>query len=971
MFDEAQLEEMLCKTLSKNGWKYIEAESLPRVYNDVIVDQMVKDALIRLNPVIAEEPSRADDVIMKLRALIMSTRSSNLITQNEAFKELVFDKNTFPFGKGGKNVTIKYFGYGDDADKNEYVVTHQWVYPKKDGGGKRLDIVLLINGFPMVIGELKTPTRDSISWIDGANDIHDYEHSIPQMFTTNVLCFATEGKMFRYGSVGAPITAWGPWHTDSCKDEGTLADVNASVADMLKPEIILDIFRYFTLYATDKNHRKYKVVCRYQQYEGANQIVKRCVDGRIKKGLIWHFQGSGKTLLMVFAAQKLRMQPELKSPTVIIVDDRVDLDTQMSSVFNSADIPNLQKAASREDLSQFLLKKQKKILITTIHKFAGITEALNDDENIILMVDEAHRTQEGNLGECMRTALPNAFFFGLTGTPINKVDKNTFRTFGADEDRSGYMSRYSFSESIRDGATLPLHFESVPMELHIDQAAIDEAFEQIAKEAGMTEEDKLQVTNRIRMEAIVKAPERIKKVCAHIAEHFLTKVDPNGLKGQVVCYDRESCLLYKQELDKLLGESMSTIVIDTNNDKEDKYIKWRRTKDEEAKVLDQFRDPHNPIKLVIVTSKLLTGFDAPINSVMYLDKPMKDHTLLQAICRVNRVYNEEKSYGLIVDYVGIFDGVAKALAFDEEEVHTVISNIEKVKEQFAKLMTKCLSYFDGCDRTKTDWEGLLEAQECLPDNNTKDAFGADYRVVNKGWNALSPDSFLQPYRNDYIWLSKVYESIKPVDTRGALIWAAVGSKTLDLIARNIDVDDIEQVSDRDIIELDEELIEGFVSGEKGAKKKVRKVEIDLIAKIKKHGADPRFIELGRKLEDLRERYDAGLVNSIDFLKTLLDLAKEASEAEKEVVPEEEIDKGIAALTELFNGIKTDKTPIIVERIVTDIDDIVKTVRFDGWQISAEGRRLVKKSLKEIVAIKYKIKDKDLIDRAYNYIETYY
>ena len=830
---------------------------------------------------------------------------------------------------------------------------------------------MLINGFPVVIGELKTPTRDAISWIDGVDDIHDYERSIPQMFVTNVLCFSTEGKMFRYGAIGAPVTAWGPWHTASCKSEGTLVDVDASVKDMLRPETVLDIFRYFTLYASDKNYRKYKVVCRYQQYEGANQIVQRCVEGRVKKGLIWHFQGSGKTLLMVFAAQKLRMQPELKQPTVIIVDDRVDLDTQMSSVFNSADIPNLQKATSKEDLAKFLARDQRKILITTIFKFGGITECLNDRDNIILMVDEAHRTQEGNLGECMRTALPNAFFFGLTGTPINRIDKNTFRTFGANEDRSGYMSKYSFSDSIRDGATLPLHFESVPMDMHIDQDVIDEAFEEISKEAGLTEEDKANVTKRIRIEAIVKAPERIKKVCAHIAEHFLTKVDPNGLKGQVVCYDRESCLLYKQELDKLLGEPTTTIVIDTNADKENKYIKWRRSKDEEAKVLDDFRNPHHPLKLVIVTSKLLTGFDAPINSVMYLDKPMKDHTLLQAICRVNRVYDDNKSYGLIVDYIGIFDGIAKALQFDETEVQTTITNIENVKKQFKDLMYKCLSYFEGCDRSKTDWEGLLEAQQCLPDTKTKDAFGADYRVINKAYNALSPDTFLIPYKSDYVWLTKVYESIKPVDTRGPLIWASVGPKTLELIAGNIDVEDIDQVPDDETIELDADLIDDFIEGKKSAKKRVKKVEIDLIAKIRKYSTDPKFQELGKRLEDLREKYDAGLINSVDFLKMLLDLAKQASEAEKEVVPEEEIDKGIAALTELFNGIKSPKTPVMVERIVTDIDDIVKTVRFDGWQDSTEGRRLVKKPLKEIVAIKYKIKDKELLDKAYRYIETYY
>ena len=250
---------------------------------------------------------------------------------------------------------------------------------------------------------------------------------------------------------------------------------------------------------------------------------------------------------------------------------------------------------------------------------------------------------------------------------------------------------------------------------------------------------------RVRMEAIMKSPERIAKVCAHIANHFLTKIDPNGFKGQVVCYDRECCLLYKKELDKYLGEYATTIVMDTNNDKEDRYREWRRDRDEEAKVLDNFRDPRHPLKLVIVTSKLLTGFDAPILQVMYLDKHMKDHTLLQAICRTNRVYGHDKNNGLIVDYIGIFDDVARALDFDEKSIQKVISNIEEVKRKFPALMNKCLEYFIGVDRTVEGWEGLMAAQQCLPTNKEKDEFGAHYRVVNRAFNALSPDPFLDEY----------------------------------------------------------------------------------------------------------------------------------------------------------------------------------------------------------------------------------
>lgn len=968
MFNEDSLEQMVVDTISKNGWKYIPAADLPRAYSDVMVEPMVRDALIRLNPEIAEEPSRADEVIYKLRTLILSVQPHNLVTQNEIFKKMIFEDNSYPFGKDGRMIPIRFFGTltKENLKLNEYVVTNQWVYPKEDGG-KRLDVVLLINGFPIAIGELKTPVRNAITWLDGAGDILAYEKSIPQMFVTNVFNFASEGKAFRYGSVNSPLNHWGPWHTPDNKSEGTLADVQRSLTSMMKPEVIMDIFQFFTMFATDKKFRKYKIICRYQQFEGANLIVERVKAGYPKKGLIWHFQGSGKSLLMVFAAQKLRMTPELKNPTVVIVDDRIDLETQITATFNASDIPNLASAASKEDLISFFKGDMRKILITTIFKFGEVDGVLNSRDNIILMVDEAHRTQEGDLGEKMRLALPNAFFFGLTGTPINRLDKNTFHTFGAEEDKSGYMSRYSFSDSIRDKATLPLHFEPVPVDLHINEALVDAAFDELTE--GLTRSEKGDLARRVRLEAIMKSPERIRKVCEHIATHFRTKIEPNGFKGQVVCYDRECCLLYKQELDRLLGEDATTIVMDTNNDKEDRYKAYRRDRDEEGKLLDYFRDPTSPLKLVIVTAKLLTGFDAPILQAMYLDKPMKDHTLLQAICRTNRLYGQQKTHGLIVDYIGIFDDVAKALDFDEKSVQLVITNIEEVKKKLPELLSKCLSYFYGVDRTVEGWEGLMAAQECLPTNKEKDAFGADFRVLTRAWDALSPDQFLLQYKVDYLWLTKVYESVKPTNGSGSLVWAALGPKTIELVHQNVTVEGVRD--DLEIMELNAEIIDDFLEGRKDLKKTTKKVEIDLVARIVKHGDDPKFVKLGERLEELREKHEQGVITSIEFLKMLLQLAKDAVEAEKEVVPEAEIDKGRAALTELFNSVKSPSTPIIVERIVKDIDDIVKIVRFDGWQDTTAGKQEVKKALRSVVWIKYKIKDQELFNKAYSYIEMYY
>lgn len=965
MFSEGNtIEQLIIKSAQRNGWQHIQADSLPRDYTDVLVEQYTVEALIRLNPEIAAMPERANEVLYKLRAILLSSEGEGLVRANEHFMEWLRGEKTMPFGRNGDHTPIRLIDFDNPAN-NQYIVTNQWMYPRKDGG-KRFDITLLINGIPVIVGECKTPVRPSVTWVDGARDIANYEKTVPQMFVPNVFNFATEGKCYRYGSVKMPLNLWGPWHTGEDREEGTLADVERSISSMLMPEIVLDFLKNFTLFANDKKFRRIKIIARYQQFEGANKIVARVVSGYPKRGLIWHFQGSGKSLLMVFAAQKLRKHPKLKNPTVIVVVDRVDLDTQITATFNSTDIPNLQTVDSVPELGKFLKQDLRKILITTIFKFKDVTHELNNRSNIIVMCDEAHRTQEGDLGRKMRTALPNAFMFGLTGTPINKADKNTFWAFGAAEDEHGYMSRYSFEDSINDGATLPLHFEPVEPKLHINREAIDQAFAVLTDQ--LSEEDKDELTKKAaKMAVLIKAPERVRAICEHIAKHFYEKVRPNGFKGQIVTFDRECCVLYKAVLDELIGPEHSAIVMHTAGGKGDEFASYKLSKDEEEKLLDRFRDPADPLELLIVTSKLLTGFDAPILQVMYLDKPLKDHSLLQAICRTNRVY-DGKSYGLIVDYLGIFDDVAAALDFDDTAVQRVVTNIDGIKAEFPVWMAKCLGYFPGVDRTMSGFDVLMAAQECLSDNTVKDAFAADFSVLHTAWESLSPDPMLADYQQDYKWLSQIYESVKPVSGIGALLWHSFGAKTIELIHQNVVIDEVNDNLEE--LVLDAALLEEYLSTREPAKKS-KEVEIKLIARLRKHAGDPTFIALGERLEKLREKHEQGLVNSIEFLKALLELARDVVAAEKKVEPKEEQDRAKAALTELFNEAKCEKTPAIVERIVNDIDEIVRAVRFPGWQNTTEGVRTVRQSLLKTIRVKYKITDKEVYDKAYSYIEMYY
>ena len=254
----------------------------------------------------------------------------------------------------------------------------------------------------------------------------------------------------------------------------------------------------------------------------------------------------------------------------------------------------------------------------------------------------------------------------------------------------------------------------------------------------------------------------------------------------IVAYDRKCCLKYKEGIDRLMPPEASAVVIDTNDDKAGVYSAYRRDRDEEAKILDKFLERSSPLKFLIVTSKLLTGFDAPILQVMYLDKPMRDHNLIQAVCRTNRTY-DGKTHGLVVDYVGVFDNAAESLRFDEAEMKAVIRNIEEVKRKIPCLLKKCLDYFPGIDRKIPGWKGLESAQKFLPTDNIEDSFGADYRVLNRAWDYVSPDKILARYEEDYCWLSRVYESVRPDNGIGALVWAELGAKSLELVHRNIDV----------------------------------------------------------------------------------------------------------------------------------------------------------------------------------------
>ncbi len=996
-------------------WKYVHGENLVlygKQPQDVFVDTWLKDALCRLNKPLAANPDLADEVIHRLRGVLLEAGYSGLIRANEIFQDWLLGRISMPLGKDGEHITIHLIDF-DTPQNNHFVVSQQVQFT-----GTRdcyFDLVLYINGLPLVVGEVKTPVRDAISWQDGAADFlggqkHYWENQ-KAFFVPNLLCFASEGKTFYYGAIGARFKNWAPWHSTEDREEipQDMRTVLKSAERLLHPKTLLEILQSFVVFSTVKQGEgkpsfKIKILPRCPQYEAAKAIVERVKTQDARQGLIWHFQGSGKSLLMLFAAQMLKADPDLKNPTVVVVVDRVDLDSQINSVFNNAAVKNVTPVKSCKALAQELKQDSRQILITTVFKFDEVeidehqTDGLNPRDNIIVLVDEAHRTQEGSLGEKMRWALPNAFFFGLTGTPISGLERNTFKLFGAPNDPGRYLNRYSYKQSIRDEATLPVKFEPRLVELRIDRKTIDEGFEELAEQNNLNDEERAFISQKAgKLAHLLKAPKRITAIADDISNHYQSHVAPKQFKGMVVVYDREAVVrmyyllceqLGKEAVEVVMNISQGTIEKETDENGKPKkiapdWLKWQKldlpvekadfkrwqgidaSPEAQEQLLDCYRDATDPLKVIIVTAKLLTGFDAPICYCMYLDKPLKDHTLLQAMCRTNRLYSDTKKHGLIIDYLGVFENVAKALDYDPKEIEGVVESVEAFKKLFPEAIGKCLEYFPGVDRIVEGYEGLIAAQDCLIGNEKKDAFAAQFNVLKRFWEAITPDPYLNAFRKDYRWLAQVYESIKPVGGLGSLLWESLGPETIKLIHENTEIDRIRD--DIDELVMDAESV--FELTEEERKKKAKKLNLSLMAKVRSKN-DPRFEELGQRLERLKDKYEAGVLSSLEWLKELLDAARDMvrleNQTHEEVIPDDK-----QALTEIFLELRNGTTPQIIANVVEDIDKIVRATRFDGWQSTHAGQKEIQKVLRQTL-FKYKLhKEQELFEKAYGYIREHY
>lgn len=1011
--ESSTVQAWLIERLTSLGWTHVPGKEVPRERTGVLVEEWLIEALESVNSDIYGFPERVDEILPLLRMAVLAAGTEGLVSANEQMTALLRGAHTVKYVGTEQYVPLRLIDF-EDLSNNTFYVSDEVTYGPP-GNARRFDVVLWVNGLPLVVIETKTPVNSNVSWLNGAKDlakVYTVEH--PAFFATNVLLAATEGRDFHYGAVGQIAEQWQQWgSTADPYDLDGFERVQRSVDLLLTPARVLSVLRDFTLFERLLGGGVRKLLPRYPQVEAAELIHQRVLSER-KQGLIQHYQGTGKTLLMAFAALMLLNDEAVGGPTILVVSDRLDLVEQTTRQFKTAGTPRTVVAETKADLRQMLREDRRGIVLTTIFRFERedrtqtVAPVLNERDNIIVLVDEAHRTNEGALGDDMRNALPNARFFGLTGTPISDADRNTFKLFGDPDDPGYVLHLYSMERSIADGASVPIHVETRLVDFHLDSQALDQAFEEMATEEALTDEQREFLSGKAaHVKTLLVNPERIRAVCADIVDHFEAKIAPLGMKAQVVAYDRELVVAYEAEIKRLLADrglahGVEVVMsVGTSKDEPAEFAQYALTRDEEARIKQHFADADDPLAFLVVTAKLLTGFDAPIEQVMYLDKPLRRHTLFQAITRTNRRFThpqtgQEKRHGLVVDYIGLGTQIAEALkAADPDRGGKRPTDVDALATEFEARMAAILSpRFDGVDRSDTGFAALQSALQRLAGSEERNRFAREFTGVQTLWEFLSPNEALDAHKDDYSWLAKVYEAVKPTGVSNDLLWARLGAKTLALVhghIANVHVTGTgleEVVVDPDAIEAIRDMVkQGQLELPGGEDRDLvdDPVTLDEVldtidARIKRRlesSGHPIYRTLAEQIERLRQQAMKKAEDSIEFLKKALEVARTAVQAEK---LEEEgrldeaeslLDPNIGALTQILEQYKPEGTPVIVEDVVRDIDTIVKQVRFTGWNSNQDGDRLVRKELRGVLRRYGLPLTGPLFDNAYAYVSENY
>jgi type I restriction enzyme R subunit len=643
------------------GWTYLTPEevlNLRRGITSPVLDTVLLDQLQKLNPGVVDH-QKAEGV----RDRLVRVRP-NIEGNLDAWEYLKGLKTVFvEVEKRERNIRLL---DPINLEANTFHVTDEFTFSNGLPPDIRTDLMLFVNGVPVIVGETKSARqREGIA--QALDDLRHYHRHGAELLAVSQLHCLTHLVQFYYGAT---------WNLSrkglfNWRDE-TAGDFETLVKTFVAPPRVLRAVTEFILF-TRKDGELEKSVLRPHQMRAVERCVQRAREKEKRRGLIWHTQGSGKTYTMITVAKRLIEDPIFGNPTVLMLVDRNELQTQMFDNLEAIGFGQVEVAQSKQHLRDLLAADRRGLIVSMIHKFDDIPAKINERDNIFVLVDEAHRSTGGDLGNYLMGALPRATYFGFTGTPIDLTayGRGTFKTFGTDDPETNYLDKYSIRESVEDKTTVPLHYQLAPNDLLVDRETLEREFLDLAEAEGVSDIVELNkvLEKAVTLRNMLKNPERVDKVARYVAEHYRSTIEPMGYKAFLVGVDREACALYKEALDQYLPRDYSEVVISTMGKKDSERLqKYNLSDDQEKAIRKRFRKPSEQPKMLIVTEKLLTGFDAPILYCMYLDKPMRDHVLLQAIARVNRPYEDDegrgKPCGFVLDFVGIFDKLEKALKFD-------------------------------------------------------------------------------------------------------------------------------------------------------------------------------------------------------------------------------------------------------------------------------------------------------------------
>jgi len=860
---------------------------------------------------------------------------------NRDFLQTLRNQHKFFCAEDNRELDLTLIDYGDLARpreqwRNVYEVTEEF-YTYNGKYGTREDVVFLINGIPVEVIECKNASKDEAIAL-GVDQIRRYHEETPEVMVPEMLFTATEAIGFAYGvtwnTVRRNIFRW--------KHE-EIGNLEAKVKSFCAVPRLLRILKDFILFA-EKEEELQKVILRQHQTAAVDKVVTRALDPKRTRGLVWHTQGSGKTYTMIKAAELLFRAPEAEKPTILLMIDRNELEDQMLKNLASVGLGNVEHADSIAELNRLLNQKGKDyrgIVVTMIHKFRDMPANVNLRPNIFVLIDEAHRTTGGDLGNFLMAGLPNATFLGFTGTPVDKTayGKGTFKTFGCEDDQ-GYLHKYSIAESIEDGTTLPLYYNLAPNEMLVPHEIMEKEFFALAETEGIADIEELNkiLERAVNLKNFLKGKDRVKKVARYVADHFRENVEPLGYKAFLVGVDREACAFYKEALDAILPAEYSEVVFTGNNNDPVHLKKWHLDPKREKQIRKNFTKVGEWPKILIVTEKLLTGFDAPILYAMYLDKPMRDHTLLQAIARVNRPYENEaaemvKPHGFVLDFVGIFDKLEKALAFDSDEINAIVKDIGLLKQLFkAKMESKAPAYLALVTRNfdDKDVDNLIEH---FRDKERRKEFFKEYKEIEMLYEIISPDAFLRPFIEPYATLSSIYAVVRNAYARKVYVDKAFQKKTNELVQQHIGAAMGGKAAE--YVALDGATIETIKQRLEGKATKV----INLVKAIEKTAEedsdDPFLVALSERAKAVQESFEDRQTSTEDALAALLKEIEKNEQRKKEQAA-----KGLDGLTYFVLCKLTDDGIPNPERVSRKV--AAEFAKFQNWQRSeAELRELRK------------------------------